>query len=88
MTEHEGYRKLAKDLEYLYIAETRRKPRIWFHKHKKSSPQRVEDYNAGVMAERDRILESLNKDRCVDKSCNMCEATNFHIELIMEGQDD
>ena len=88
MTEHEGYKKLAKDLDYLYIAETKSKARIWFHKHKENSPQRVKDYNAGVMEERDRIVDLLLSQKCDDEGCMDCDTTNFHIEIIRKGQDD
>jgi len=88
MTEQEGYRKLDKDLEYLYIAENKRKHRIWFHKHKENSPQRLEDYNAGAMAERDRIVTLLLNQKCDDENCLDCDTTNFHIELIRKAQDD
>jgi hypothetical protein len=87
MTEQEGYRKLAKDLEYLYIAENKRKARTWFHRHKENMPQRLEDYNAGVMAERDRIINLLLNQKCEDENCMDCDTTNFHIEIIKKGEN-
>jgi hypothetical protein len=92
MTEQEGYRKLAKNLEYLYIAETKRKARIWFHKHKENPPQRLEDYTAGVMLERDRIYQAIYKHfRGYDKFPNnphkIGEAELMFL-LKKEAQDD
>jgi hypothetical protein len=89
MTEQEGYKKLAKDLEYLYIAENKRKHRIWFHKHKESSPQRVKDYNAGVMAERERIVDLIRAEYSDSEfdELGSFEFTEDIIDLI-EEQDE
>jgi len=89
MTEQEGYKKLPKDLEYLYIAETKRKPRIWFHKHKENSPQRLKDYNSGVMAERGRIVDLIRAEYS-DPEFNELgsfEFTEDIIDLIMEADE-
>jgi hypothetical protein len=89
MTEQEGYRKLSRDLEYLYIAETKRKHRIWFHKHKESSPRRVEDYNAGVLAERERIVDLIRAEYSDPEfdELGSFEFTEDIIDLIKESDE-
>jgi len=87
MTEQESYGKLAKDPEYLGVARTKRKARLWWHKQQENMPQRLEDYTNGVLAERERILEILEADRCEDGGCLQCDSTDFHIEVIKKGDN-
>jgi hypothetical protein len=89
MTKQEDYRKLAKDLEYLYIAENKREHRIWFHKHKENPPQRLEDYTAGVMAERERIVDLIRAEYSNPEfnELGSFEFTDDIIDLIKESDE-
>jgi len=47
-----------------------------------------EGFEAGVVAERERILTMIETYRCVCGACIDCQATDFYMQTIRKGQDD